>query len=151
MSFVFLLITTLLFPITIESANALTPRAPTMDVIITEDSYVVPTTYSTDQNGTKLTIPSYTVNSINISLTITSIGITSWFLLQVKDHSNSQWESILDDVHNYTEWAYDKENTINILGNISPSSLGGSPTDEITLHYNNNYATTRVNWRKLSC
>jgi hypothetical protein len=148
LSFVFLLITTLLVPITIESANALTPPAPTMDIIITDDSYVVPTIYSTDQNGTKITIPSYTVNSINISLTITSTGITSFLLLQVKDHFGSQWESILDDVYNYTVWAYGVKNTINILGNTSTSSLAGSPTDEITLHYSNNYALTHVNWAK---
>jgi hypothetical protein len=148
LSFVFLLITTLLVPITIGSANALTPPAPTMDIIITNNSYTVPTTYSTEQNGTKVTIPSYTVNSINISLTITSPGITSFLLLQIKDHFESQWENILDDVYNYTIWRYNLNTTINIWGNTSTSSLGDSPTDEITLHYSNNYALTRVNWAK---
>jgi hypothetical protein len=120
--------------IIVESANAKGPSTPVLDVKIINGYYTVPTT-STDQYNT--------VNSINISLTFQIDGVTSYCLLQCKDHFSSQWESLYQDGYNVTTFLpTGHKTTITIWGNNATGPFGQSPTNEISLYFGSHWGIT---------
>jgi hypothetical protein len=122
-----------LSPLLVKSVNAQTiPATPTFTIKLDSTNHEVPTTYTINQyTGENVTKAGYTVNSLTITLTVTSPN-ASFYLLQCKGHYASWWETLDLDGYNVTAIG---SNTITIQGSNVNGPLGVSPANETTLYF----------------
>jgi hypothetical protein len=128
-----LLIATSLSIITVKSAFAEAPSTPVFTISTLSGSYSVPTTYSTNPyNGANITNPGYTVNYLNITITIQNSPTTQYYFLEYKGHYTSNWSAFYSNEFNATVSASSGSQTvIDIWGN----NVTTESRDQITLHY----------------
>lgn len=116
-----------------KPAFALTSSTPTFSLNTVSNSTVIPTTYSTDPyTGANITNLGYTIITFNVILTIQNTQPTTAYLLEVKGHYSSSWQTPSIDDYNITAFASSGSQTVITLDGDNESA---SVANQISFNY----------------